>query len=97
MAAAEVIFLEQARRARDRVVRLRTIARGINAPDVLAHIEALACEMDESADQLERSAIGLVHTAGRTGDLTEDIRATIEQSKVLVRRVRQKLGDKETD
>ena len=95
MASAELVFLDHARRARDRADRLRTIARGIDVPDVLQHIEAIAREMEESADQLERSATVLARTAGRTGDLTDEVRATIEHSKALVRRIRQGLGDPE--
>lgn len=54
--ATTTIMIEQARLARDRATRLRAVARGINAPDVLAHIEALVCEIEEAADRLEKGA-----------------------------------------
>jgi ABC-type transporter Mla subunit MlaD len=97
MASAEVIFFDHARRARDRAARLRTLSRGFDAPDVLRHIETIARELDESADQLERSATALARTVGRTADLTEEIGATIEHSKVLMRRIRQSLGELENE
>jgi ABC-type transporter Mla subunit MlaD len=93
MASAQVVFLEQAGRARDRAARLRTVARSINDLDLLQHIEVIVREMEESADQLERSATFLARTVGRTGDISDEIKATIEHSKALVRRIRQTLGD----
>jgi hypothetical protein len=93
MASAEVVFLEQARRARDRAARLRTIARGINAPDVLEQIEALALDLEDNADLLEKSAAVLARSVVRTDDLGREVRAIIDQSKELVRRLRQRLGD----
>lgn len=86
--AAAIIMLEQARRARDRAARLRAVARGINVQDAVEKIEAMVRHLDQTADQLEKSALEATRRVERTGDLASEIKATIAYSKELVRRSR---------
>jgi ABC-type transporter Mla subunit MlaD len=95
MASAEIIFLRQARRARDRAKHYRTLVPGTGDPDLIERIEALARELDDTAAQLEKTASSLRHSVLRTGDLVKHFVSTVEAGRELVRRLKKSLDDAE--
>jgi len=70
--ASAVVFIEQARRARERAAHLRKLGRSINDPETVERIEQLAREMEETAAQLEATALEVARTTRHTDDVAAE-------------------------
>jgi methyl-accepting chemotaxis protein len=59
-------------------------------------LTALACELEESAAELEEIASTVVSGVARTESLSSEIGNAVERGKELVARLKKRLGDRQT-